>query len=63
MGRPKRSNLDIALDAEAALNSDERVMFDQIRKRLVQRVAGPSAPAPRRKPAQKPKPAPEASNG
>jgi hypothetical protein len=67
VGRPKRSNLDIALDAEAALNSDERVMFDQIRKRVACRAAdeyGDSIPrAPRRKAAPKPKPAAEVANG
>lgn len=62
MGRPKRSNLDIALDAEEVLNDAEREMFDQIRKRRKQWVAGPKqTPAPRRKPA--PKPAPESANG
>lgn len=61
MGRPKRTDLQIALDAEAVLTDAERVMFDEIRKRVKEQAAGPKqAPAPHRN--RKQKPAPEPAN-
>lgn len=65
MSRPKRTELQIALDAEAVLTDAERVMFDEIRKRVKEQAAGPkqTKPAPHRKEKPAPKPAPEAANG
>jgi hypothetical protein len=58
VSRVKRSNIDKALDAYYLLDDDERTSFDVIRRKVAERMT-PQLPAPRRKAAQKQKPAPE----